>query len=74
VPVASTPRWLRPTCERWGIPGGVRVDNGVLWGHPGDLPSALALWLIGLGTFGMHWNHARRPHENGQSERFNATA
>jgi hypothetical protein len=46
------------------------VDNGVPWGNPGDLPSALALWLMGLGIE-MHWNHARRPHENGQIERLN---
>jgi transposase InsO family protein len=54
----------------WGIPRCFRVDNGVPWGNPGDLPSALALWLIGFGVL-MNWNHARRPHENGKIERFN---
>jgi len=70
VPVVLTQRWLRETFETWGIPGCLRVDNGVPWGNPGDMPSALALWLIGLGIE-MHWNHPRRPHENGKIERFN---
>lgn len=73
VPATQTQRWLRQrqTFERWGLPGCLRVDNGVPWGNPGDLPSALALWLIGLGI-DLHWNHARHPHENGQIERFNS--
>ena len=70
VPVVCTQRWLRQTFATWGIPGCLRVDNGVPWGNPGDLPSALALWLIGLGI-DMHWNHPRRPHENGKIERLN---
>lgn len=70
MPVAQVQQWLRQTFEIWGIPGCLRVDNGVPWGNPGDLPSALALWLIGLGI-DMHWNHPRQPHENGKIERFN---
>lgn len=46
----------------------MRVDNGAPWGSWSDLPTALALWLIGLGI-DMHWNTPRRPQENGVIER-----
>ncbi len=46
----------------------MRVDNGAPWGSWSDLPTALALWLIGLGIE-MHWNTPRRPQENGVIER-----
>jgi hypothetical protein len=40
----------------------------VPWGAPGDLPSDLALWLIGLGV-AVHHNRPRRCQENGIVER-----
>jgi hypothetical protein len=49
------------------------VDNGVPWGSPGDLPTDLALWLIGLGIE-MLWNPPRRPQDNGVVERSQGTA
>jgi hypothetical protein len=51
----------------------VRVDNGSPWGSPrGDLPSELALWLIGLGI-DVIWNEARKPQQNGVVERSQGT-
>lgn len=44
------------------------MDNGYPWGSTGDLPTDLALWLIGLGV-AVHWNRPRRPQENGVVER-----
>jgi transposase InsO family protein len=35
---------------RWGQPQRIRVDNGTPWGTQSPLPSALALWLVGLGV------------------------
>lgn len=42
--------FLRHGFERWGLPQVVRVDNGSPWGTQSDIPSALALWLVGLGV------------------------
>src|SRR4051794_34359624 len=60
---------LRRAFARWGLPGRLRVDNGTPWGATGGLPTALALWLIGLGVE-MIWNPPRRPRRNGVVERF----
>jgi len=46
----------------------MRVDNGIPWGSWGDLPTDLALWLIGLGVR-IHWNYPHSPQENGVVER-----
>jgi hypothetical protein len=35
--------------ERWGQPARIRVDNGMPWGTQSVVPSALALWMVGLG-------------------------
>lgn len=35
-------------CE-WGCPERIRMDNGMPWGTQSNLPSALGLWLVGLG-------------------------
>jgi hypothetical protein len=45
----------------------------VPWGSWGDLPTALALWLIGPGM-GVDWNPPRRPQDNGVVERSQGTA
>jgi hypothetical protein len=64
---------LRRAFTRWGLPGHVRVDNGSPWGSPrGDLPSELALWLIGLGVE-VTWNDPRKPQQNGVVERSQGT-
>jgi len=64
---------LRRAFAQWGLPGCLRVDNGAPWGSTGDFPTELALWVIGLGV-GMHWNHPRRPQENGVVERSQGTS
>jgi hypothetical protein len=68
--------WVRQRLRRafalWGLPGVLRVDNGLPWGPGDDLPTALALWVIGLGV-GMIWNPPRRPQANGVVERSQRT-
>jgi hypothetical protein len=49
------------------------VDNGVPWGSPGDLPTDLALWLIG-SAIEMVWNPPRQPQKNGVVEKSQDTA
>jgi hypothetical protein len=61
---------FRRVFARWGTPDRVRVDNGYPWGTPRDLPSELALWLIGLGVEPI-WNPAGRPTCNPKVERCN---
>jgi len=64
---------LRRAFGRWGLPRGLRVDNGSPWGSWSDLPTALAMWLIGLGI-AMVWNPPRQPQKNGVVERSQGTA
>ncbi len=33
----------------WGCPERIRMDNGMPWGTQSTLPSAMGLWLVGLG-------------------------
>jgi hypothetical protein len=61
---------FRRTFVRWGLPDRIRVDNGYPWGTPRDLPSELALWLIGLGVEPI-WNPPARPTCNPKVERCN---
>jgi hypothetical protein len=56
--------------SRWGLPERLRIDNGHPWGSAGDLPTDLALWLIGLGVV-PDWNPARQPWLNPKVERNN---
>jgi hypothetical protein len=69
VAPAKTQRALRKAFTIWGLPGAVRVDNGAPWGSKGDLPTDLALWLVGLGVE-VICNPAHRPQCNGVVERF----
>lgn len=73
VPVEAVREQIRRALAQWGMPVRLRVDNGAPWGSTGDFPTALALWVIGLGV-GMHWNHPRTPQENGVIERSQRTA
>jgi len=68
VPSGLVQDELRRCFRRWGRPASLRVDNGNPWGSWGDLPTPLALWLIGLGI-GVIWNPPRRPQDNGVVER-----
>jgi len=72
VPAAATQEQLRQTFAHWGIPRCVRVDNGWPWGSAGDLPTDLALWLIGLGIK-VIWNPPRCPQANGVVEHSQGT-
>ena len=73
VPSGIVQAELRRCFKRWGRPASVRVDNGNPWGSCGDLPTPLALWLIGLGI-GVIWNPPRRPQDNGVVERSQGVA
>jgi hypothetical protein len=61
---------FRRVFERWGLPDHVRVDNGYPWGTPRDLPTELALWLIGLAVEPIP-NPPGRPTCNPKVERCN---
>jgi hypothetical protein len=64
---------FRRIFARWGLPDGMRVDNGYPWGTPRDCPSELALWLIGSGIDPI-WNPPARPTCNPKVERCNGLA
>jgi hypothetical protein len=68
VPASEIRRMFRRAFTRWGLPDAVRVDNGYPWGTPRDLPTELALWLIGLGVE-VIWNPPAQPRENPKVER-----
>jgi hypothetical protein len=72
VPVAEVREALRRQFGRWGLPGGLRLDNGVPWGNWNDLPTPLALWLVGLGV-PPHFNDPGRPTQNPKIERAQGT-
>lgn len=59
---------LRGAFARWGLPDRLRLDNGPPWGSWADLPTELALWLLGLGI-GLIWNRPRHCQANGVVER-----
>lgn len=40
---------IQEALTQWGRPHRLRLDNGLPWGTTSDVPSALALWLSGLG-------------------------
>ncbi len=59
---------LRAAFSLWGRPNSFRVDNGFPWGSSGDLPTDLAMWLIGL-KISIIWNPPCQPQKNGVVER-----
>lgn len=69
MPATDVQDAVRAAFARWGLPGRIRVDNGTPWGATGGLPTALALWLVGLDV-GVIWNPPRRPRDNAVVERF----
>jgi hypothetical protein len=64
---------FRLVFARWGLPRAVRVDNGFPWGTPRDLPTELALWLIGVGVE-VIWNPPAQPQKNPKVERCQGVA
>src|SRR5439155_19473554 len=73
VPAPSVRAQLRLWFGRWGLPGALRLDNGWPWGSWSELPTALALWLAGLGV-GLTFNPPRQPRFNGVVEKSHDTA
>jgi transposase len=69
VSPARTQAALRKAFTTWGLPDALRVDNGPPWGSANDLPTDLALWVLGMGVE-MIWNPPRQPRRNGVVERF----
>jgi hypothetical protein len=72
VPATAVQEEIRQQLGRWGLPAWLRVDNGYPWGNFNDLPTALSLWLVGLGVQ-VHWNEPRRPQQNAKVERSQGT-
>lgn len=63
---------FRLVFERWGMPERIRFDNGKPWGTHSDLPSELAMWLLGLGVV-VIFNRPHHPQENSKVERSHGT-
>lgn len=68
VDAAAIQGELRQAFTRWGRPQRLRVDNGSPWGSKGDLPTGLALWVVGLEV-AVIWNPPRQPRRNAVVER-----
>lgn len=68
VPAEQVRGLLRGWFTRWGRPAALRLDNGAPWGSRYELPTDLALWLLGLGV-GLHFNPPRQPRYNAVVER-----
>lgn len=50
VNVGAVRDHLQSVFAEWGLPHALRFDNGHPWGTTTPIPSALALWLVGLGV------------------------
>jgi hypothetical protein len=68
VPPATVQAHFRRVFTRWGRPERLRLDNGLPWANWNDLPTALALWLVGLGIE-LIFNPPRQPQHNGVVEK-----
>jgi hypothetical protein len=68
VPPTTVQGYFRQVFTRWGRPAKLRLDNGLPWGNWNDLPTALALWLVGLGI-DLIFNPPRQPQYNGVVEK-----
>jgi hypothetical protein len=61
---------MRRFFAQHGRPRKMRFDNGAPWRSSKDLPTALALWLVGVGITPI-FNRPYRPTENPKVERCN---
>ncbi len=52
----------------WGRPEQMRLDNGMPWGTQSTLPSAMGLWLVGLGIE-LRYGRPARSTDNAVVER-----
>jgi hypothetical protein len=75
VPPATVQAAMRAMFSLWGLPCGLRLDNGLPWGGGAgnDLPSPMALWLSGLGL-ALTFNPPRQPRYNGVVEKSHETS
>jgi hypothetical protein len=74
VPARAVQAHLRQAFRHWGRPEQSRFDNGDPWGSAvHELPSELALWLVGLGI-DLHFNPPSTPEHNGVVERSQGTS
>ena len=66
-------QYLIENFQQWGLPRGIKVDNGAPFGDPQrtSVP-VLALWIIALGIE-MIWNRPRHPRDNAKVERMQGT-
>lgn len=64
--------FLRTAFSNWGLPEGLRLDNGSPWGTQSDIPSALALWMVGLGLQ-VFFNRPYQSTDNAVVERSHGT-
>ena len=68
MPPTTAQQHFRQVFSRWGRPEQLRLDNGLPWANWNDLPTALALWLVGLGI-DLIFNPPRQPQYNGVVEK-----
>lgn len=59
---------IQMTLSEWGCPERIRMDNGMPWGTQSKRPSALGLWLVGLGI-GLVYGRPARSTDNAVVER-----
>lgn len=68
VPPKTVQGYFRQVFTLWGRPEKLRLDNGLPWGNWNDLPTATALWLVGL-AIELIFNPPRQPQYNGVVEK-----
>ncbi len=68
MPPSTVQAHFREVFRRWGRPARLRLDNGLPWANWNDLPTALALWLVGVGIE-LIFNPPRQPQYNGVVEK-----
>jgi hypothetical protein len=68
LPAVHSQEALRQAWTQWGLPGRLRLDNGIPWGSWNDLPTALGLWVVGLGV-DLLFNPPGKPQHNGVVEK-----
>jgi len=74
VPLADIRTLLLALFEQWGLPLGIRTDNGSPFGVPTrDIIPILSLWLVAWGIKPI-LNRPRRPQDNAKVERNQGTA
>lgn len=73
VPPQAVRAGMREAFAQWGMPLILRLDNGWPWGGWFDLPTPLAMDLVGLGLQ-LQYNDPRCPRQNGVVERSHQTS